>query len=233
MLYNVCIMKLKVREKEKAIRLRKHGHSYKDILKVVPVAKSTLSSWLKDLPLTNEEKHYLKKRLDNNISHGMIKAAAAHRRNRLEREKLIFNEARKEFDKFAHDPLFHTGIALYWAEGAKRSSMFQFSNSDTEMMRVMLFWVEKFLNRKRQGIFVRLYMHKPYIHENWEQHWAKEIQIPIKNFKKTIYKPTGLLVKKRPNYKGCLRLEVPKSTRDRIKIIFWFNMLVEYYENNR
>lgn len=226
-------MRALVQEKEKAIGLRKKGYSYKEILKDVPVAKSSLSLWLKDLPLTHAEKQVLKKRKDSNISHGRIKAASAHRQNRLEREKLIFEEAKIEFKRFVGDPLFHTGIALYWAEGAKRSNMFQFSNSDPEMMKVMIFWVEQFLDRKRKNMFARLYMHKPYIHEEWEKYWAQEINISIKNFKKTTYKPTGLLVKKRPNYKGCLRLELPKSTKDFKKIVFWCNMLVEYYESKR
>ena len=37
-------MKLRVQEKEKAIKLRKSGYSYKDILKEVKVAKSSLSN---------------------------------------------------------------------------------------------------------------------------------------------------------------------------------------------
>ncbi|MEK7178875.1 MAG: hypothetical protein AAB727_01300 [Patescibacteria group bacterium] len=226
-------MKLKVREKQEAVTLRRSGYSYNDILKKIPVAKSTLSLWLKDLPLTKEEKQYLKKRKDSNINRGRIKAATAHRRNRIEKEKLIREEAKKEFKKFIKDPLFHTGVALYWAEGTKRGDMFQFSNSDSAMTHIMLCWIEKFLKRKRSEIFARLYMHKPYAHEEWEKYWAKEINIPLENFKKTVFKPTGLLVKKRPNYKGCLRVELPKSTKDRVKIIFWIKMFIEYSQNQR
>jgi transposase len=50
-------MKSKVREKEKAIELRRQGYSYKDILAQVPVAKSSISLWLQNLPLTAEEKN--------------------------------------------------------------------------------------------------------------------------------------------------------------------------------
>jgi orotate phosphoribosyltransferase-like protein len=49
-------MKKLVQEKEKAVELRRKGLSYKEILKQVPVAKSSLSLWLKDLPLTKDEK---------------------------------------------------------------------------------------------------------------------------------------------------------------------------------
>lgn len=210
--------------------MRRLGYSYNEIIRESGLAKSTLSEWLKNLPLTEEEKRYLKKRRDKNISHGRVKAATAHRKKRLERDKMLFTVAKEEFKSFIRDPLFHTGIALYWAEGSKRSGLFQFSNSDQSMMRVMILWVERFLGRKREEIFGRLYMHKPYIHEKWEESWSYATGIPFKNFKKTIYKPTGLLVKKRPHYRGCLRLEVPKSTSEKKKVVFWSAMLARYYK---
>jgi len=52
-------MNAKVQEKEMAVKLRRDGYSYNDILGVVSVAKSTLSNWLKDLPLTENEKKML------------------------------------------------------------------------------------------------------------------------------------------------------------------------------
>ena len=41
----------KKKEKAKAIRLRRKGKSYNEILEKVPVAKSTLSRWLRDVSL--------------------------------------------------------------------------------------------------------------------------------------------------------------------------------------
>jgi len=223
-------MRTKVQEKEKAIFLRRKGYSYNDILKEVSVAKSTLSNWLKDLPLTKDEKDILRHRKDSNISRGRIKAAAALRRRRIEREKILLQESRKEFNRFIADPFFQVGLALYWAEGSKRSSSFGFPNSDTDMIDLMLTWIEKFFGIERGNIKVRLYIHKPYMHENCELYWSKEISVPMENFQKTTYKPTGLLVKKRPNYKGCLRIELGKIAYVK-KMIFWQKMLVEYYDN--
>jgi len=221
-------MKSKVQEKEKAIFLRRKGCSYNEIIQDVSVAKSTLSNWLKDLPLTEKEKRCLKQRRDSNISRGRIKAAAALRSRRIEREKILFKHAQREFKIFIKDPFFQVGVALYWAEGAKRSSSFGFPNSDTTMISLMLAWIERFFGIKREDIKVRLYIHKPYAHENCEIHWSKKISVPIENFQKTIYKPTGLLVKKRPNYKGCLRIELGKIFYVK-KMAFWQNMLVAHY----
>ena len=221
-------MRSLVREKQRAVELRKKGYSYRDILKEVNVSKSSISLWLQKLPLTDIEKKYLKSRHDSNISLGRIRAATANRSNRLQRDKELFGEARDEFQKFSADPFFHVGIALYWAEGAKRDSTFAFVNSDEEMMMVMVMWIEKFLKISREVFSTRLYIHKPYAHERCEEFWSKKTGIPIRNFRKTVYKPTGIGVKKRPDYKGCLRLMAGGMTALR-RLSFWQHMLVEYY----
>ena len=220
-------MRSKVQEKKLAIALRKKGYSYKDILQEIPVAKSSLSLWLKDLPLTYSEKKYLKKRKDANISRGRIKSATALQDNRKRREQILYEEAQKIFKECAHDHLFQVGIALYWAEGAKRNTYFSFSNSDSDMVLLMIRWMERYLNVNRASIHSRLYIHKPYAHEGCEEYWAGAIGIPRKLFKKTVYKPTGRLVKKRPSYKGVLRISTNAEHLKKMK--YWMQMLIECY----
>lgn len=222
-------MKALVREKEKAIALRKKGLSYKDILKQVPVAKSSLSLWLKDLPLTEAEKKVLKKRNDANISVGRIRAGAVLHQNKLDRDQALLEEAKITFEKYKHNVLFHTGLALYWAEGAKRNEQFLFMNSDEAMIRTMLIWLESFTENTRIELGYRLFIHRPFARDNWEAWWQKYLGVTEKQFKKTILKPTNLGVKKRPNYKGCLRVEVPRSTDLLTKVKFWMKMQIEYH----
>jgi hypothetical protein len=216
-------------EKIEAIRLRKKGFSYREILEVVPVAKSTLSVWLENEGLTDEERAVLKRRRDDNISVGRIRAAASLHRLKLDRDAILLIEAKQEFENFKNDSFFHTGLALYWAEGSKRSNTFTFVNSDCAMIVIMLDWMERFLGVKRTQVSARLYLHKPYAHENCEKYWSNSIGIPVQNFRRTIYKPTGLLIKKRPNYMGCLRIEVGKVTYFR-KYQFWQKMMLEDYK---
>lgn len=220
-------MKSKVREKEVAIRLRKKGCSYNDILRHVDVSRSTLSVWLKDLSLTQEEKASLRHRRDSNITTGRIKAAAANRRNRLLRTQELFNRSKDDFAIHKESSFFHAGLALYWAEGAKRNSYFSFSNSDVNMVELMVRWMEMFLHIDRSTLHIRLYIHKPYAHENCEQFWADRLGVKIDSFKKTIYKPTGKLIKKRPQYKGVLRIST--NIEDLRKMQFWIQMLIEHH----
>jgi len=225
-------MRALVREKEEAIRLRKQGLSYQDILRKVLVSKSTLSLWLQDLPLTSSEKHLLKNRTTDNISKGRIRAAASLHQLRERRDLIVFNEAKEEFAKYKADPFFQLGIGLYWAEGSKRSSSFGFTNSDSDMVNVMISWIEQYLGVERSRIYLRLYTHKPFADEQQEEYWSKQTGILPLNFKKTIYKPTGLLVKKRPMYRGCIRVELG-SVRYLRKLAYWQQMLIEHYGKER
>lgn len=224
-------MQLLVREKNRAIELRKKGFSYREILRTVHVSKSSLSAWLKDTPLSENERRLLKDRIHGNITRGRLKAAAALRANREQRDRILFSKMETLFKKHKHEYLFLIGIALYWAEGTHRSNFFAFTNSDPEMVSVLLDWIERYFQLERKEIKVRLYIHKPYAHEHCEEHWSKRIHVPIKNFKKTIFKPSGRLVKKRPEYKGCLRVELTNGLAHR-KITFLIRLFLDDYRKS-
>jgi hypothetical protein len=222
-------MKALVQYKEQAIEFRKKGYSYKEILAELPVAKSSLSLWLKDTPLTLTEKMVLRNRIDSNISRGRIKAAAAARNNRLERERARLPEIKRLFEKYKNDTLFQLGIGLYWAEGAKSSGSVLFVNSDASMVNIILKWIETYTEYSRVDLRYRLYVHKPYVHEECDKWWAKVLQVPLTQFTAISYKPTSKGVKIRKNYKGCMRVEVPKSTILLHSFKIWTSMLVEYH----
>lgn len=222
-------MRSRINEKQRAILLRREGLSYKEISAKLGVAKSSLSVWLQNIPFSEEEKRALRNRKDANISRGLMRAAATHTRNRLQRETLYFAEAKGEFKRFLHEILFHIGIALYWAEGTKRSNQFLFMNSDEEMIVLMLKWLELYAESDRSLLRYRLYIHKPYAHEDLEEIWAKKMCVTTAQFGKTIYKPTALGIKRRPSYKGCMRIEVPKSKKLLCKMRFWQSLQVEHF----
>lgn len=225
-------MQQKVRDKERVIKLRQRGFTYRNILKEVAVSKSSVSLWLKDLPLTEGEKKVLKRSKDSAIKRGRIRAAASLRFAREDRDRVIFFEAKKEFSLFISESLFQVGLALYWAEGSKRSNQFAFTNSDFQMINLMVDWMERYFSIPRSEIRARLYIHKPYAHERCEEFWSSKTGISIKNFRRTIYKPTPLLIKKRPGYRGCIRIEVGKVAFFR-KMVFWQQMFLEHYKKER
>jgi len=76
---------MKSKLKDKAIDLRKQGLSYSEILKKIPVAKSTLSDWLHSVGLSKNQKQRITEKKLAAIKRG----GEAKRRKRIEKTKKI------------------------------------------------------------------------------------------------------------------------------------------------
>jgi len=202
-------MKLRVQDKLTAISLRMEGYSYKEIMERLPVSKSTLSGWLRYIKLSTQQEDRLREKIVARSNLGRAKGAITNRRKRQERENKVIKQAEESFTLHTSEPFFTFGIAMYWAEGAKKSAMFQFMNSDPRIIKLMVEWVERYIGASRQKeVFFRLYIHDVYAHENNEEFWSGYLNVPIERFKKTIYKPTPHQIKRNPEYKGCMRIEI-------------------------
>ena len=117
--------------KNKAIKLRKRGFSYSEILKQISVAKSTLSGWLKDVGLSKRQKQKVtKKKLE-----AALRGGKARKDNRISITKKIYEESKKDIGDISRRELWLMGVMLYWAEGHKEKEYrpgtgVQFTNSD-------------------------------------------------------------------------------------------------------
>lgn len=200
-----------VDNKSEAVSLRKLGYSYTEISgKMGGVAKSTLSGWLKGIVLTNKQSSRLLAKSKAAGQVGRQIGANTNRQKSLERVANIQVEADEEFVANHHNKLFLIGIALYWAEGNQKTHRFQFTNSNPEMINVMLRWLE-LVGCEDSQIKFRLYIHKPYQDENCEEYWQKITGFERGSFQKTLLKPTKHNTKKNPDYKGCLKIDVNGS----------------------
>lgn len=203
-------MKSRVQDKIKAISLRMQGYTYQQIMAEVPVSKGLLSGWLQKVRLNGEQENILLENMNKRSKMGVAKAAASNMARRKKREVVAIVEAERLFETYQHDPIFILGVALYWAEGGKRTSEFQFMNSDVAMTKFMIYWVQKYLGIPKGDISIRLHTHADFVLEKYEDFWSKATGIPLQQFKKTIYKPNEKhgVFKKNPAYKGCARLGV-------------------------
>ena len=78
--------------KQKAIELRKKGKTYSEILKVVPVAKSTISLWLRDVGLTTTQKQNITEKRRQAQRRG----TEAQRNKRLKKQTNLIESALKD-----------------------------------------------------------------------------------------------------------------------------------------
>ena len=226
---------MKQKFKERAIKLRKEGLSYSEIMKIIPIAKSTLSDWLHSVGLSKKQKQRLTEKKLASIRRGWEKV----KKIRLDRTQNIFNKSKEDISKLKinKDSLFLMGLMLYWAEGSKqkenRVSVSQgviFSNSDPKMIVFFINWIKKILKFADDLIVPEIYIHenKRDEIEKVKIFWSKATGIPFKKFDKIYYKKHNVNSNRKKtgeNYFGLLRIRVKKSTDLNRRITGWINAL--------
>lgn len=211
--------------KTKAQHLRRRGKTYSEIQDILgPLAKGTLSNWLKPIELTEIQKERIRKKITDRSVLGRQKGGWKNHQKRLDRIANIQSAARREFSHLCINKFFLTGLVLYLAEGSRKTERFQFMNSDPFLVKIIMKWLNKFHKISTANIKARLYTHKIFIDENHEKFWSSFLNIPLTQFLKTIYKPTLHKIKKNPGYKGCLRIEI-SGTELFWKIMKWRDIL--------
>ena len=215
--------------KEKAIILRKSGKTYSEILKEIPVAKSTLSLWLREVGLASAQKQNItQKRLD-----AALRGAIRRKTNRIESTKKIKWEAAKEIGKLNDKVFWLVGAALYWAEGSKQKEHCVgtgalFTNSDPIMVKFYCEWLQKYCKINKSDVKFELYIHEGCDVESAKSYWKRIIPlmgdkiIPVR-FKKGNSK--SYRKNKGKNYFGVIRIVVKRSTSLNRRIMGWVEEL--------
>lgn len=208
----------KTLERERAIELRKNGFTYSEILEKIPVAKSSLSLWLRSVGLSKRVKHRLteRKRL------AQLKGAEARRKQRILRTNEIFERAEKDIKYISRRELWLMGIMLYWAEGSKEKpnhpgSGVQFGNSDPDMIKLFLKWLYDVCNIGDEKIKFEIYIHENSKNNLAEvkRYWSKVTNYPIDRFSCIYFKKNKIKTNRKNTgslYYGLLRVRVRSSS---------------------
>jgi hypothetical protein len=218
-------MLAKFKEREAAIELRKQGYSYSEILKKIPVAKSTLSLWLRSVGLAKRQKQ----RLSEKKRAGQLKGAQTKREQRILLSEKIKNEAAKEVGTINERELWLIGIALYWAEGTKQkesnpSQKVRFSNSDPRMIKLFLKWLTEKCLVPLEELNLEIYIHETAKIEEAKKYWSHVLNLPLTKFQKVRLKKHKIKTNRKninKNYYGLLAINVKRSTNLNRKIMGW------------
>lgn len=221
--------------KEKAINLRKQGKTYSEILREIPVAKSTLSLWLRSVSLSRKQEQRLtKKKLA-----AALRGSQARRAKRLKDTRVIIKDAIHEVSqiKIDREKLLLMGSMLYWAEGDKEKTYgpgvrLGFSNSDPYMIKIFLRWAEQCLKISKDRVTFRIYLHEnnQYRTNEVRHYWAEHTGFLIDKFGKIAYKhhKIGSLRKNvGDNYFGLLKVQITQSTNINRRVTGWIQGIVE------
>lgn len=175
----------KLREKEIAIRLRKNGHSYNEIISKVNVSKDTVSRWCRDIELTQLQ---LKRLHDNKLlgaTKGRLLGARRQKEKRVNETHGYLIAGVKDVGQLTRRERFLVGIALYSAEGTKSDGQVVFSNSDPKLIKFMSDWFNDFCNIHPSKFRGRLWIHTNRDEQKAKMYWSKLTNIPLTQFYKS------------------------------------------------
>lgn len=220
-------MRSKFFEKEKAIKLRKKGYSYSEILKSVGVSRSTLSEWLRHVTISNIQIDRLRLRNEKARKLGSI----ALKIQRITKSEKIIKQSIAEIGNIDINTLRIIGATLYWTEGSKQnehepSKELIFTNSDPKMIRTYLLWLVKCLSIKNDDIKFEIYIHETYNKTSRElsEYWSKVTGFTSDKLSKIYFKKNKVnsyRKNKGEYYNGVLRVTVRKSTDINRKVMGW------------
>ena len=177
-----------------AIKLRKSGLSYSQIRDRLSVSKSSLSLWLRDLPLSD---HRLRALRDNSQVR-IEKSRETKRKKKEQRRTKVFDKVSLDIQK-SQDPFFVSGFYLYWGEGTKSSEYtIAFTNSDSSMIQAFIEWT-RLLGVDKTLLKIKLNLYADQDENDMKKLWSKVTGVPLGNFYKT-YTKSSLLARR--SYKG-------------------------------
>lgn len=219
----ILIMKSKLNYKKIAILLRKRGLSYNEISKEIPIAKSTLSVWLKTVQLSKKHQD----RLYSKRIHYLTLGSQSQKERRLRQVEIITNTAKGEISVPISDDAYRLfGAALYWAEGTKGGSLV-FTNSDPHLILFMTKWLQKVFAISPDFLKASLNIYSQQNENLIKYFWSDLTGIPIGNFNRTFIKPKNKNFKKNNLYYGTIKIYVPKSTDLQIRVFGWVKKVLD------
>lgn len=171
--------------REQAISLRKQEFSYSEIKKRLNVSKSTLSYWLRDLPLSKEKILELRRSGWSKGEASREKYRATMRERKDEKARLVYEEHKKKFSNISDESIFIAGLMLYLGEGSKKKdSTLAIANTDPNTITFFIGWLEKYLDVSRSEIRIQLHLYENMDTEREQKYWQKILRLKYEQFYK-------------------------------------------------
>lgn len=197
---------MKLKEKGHAIRLRKEGMTLNEITARVGVAKSSVSLWVRNLPLSSKAQARVA-----SLKTAGQKAAQISNTAKTQSKLLAAKEEAQNVIKTITvnpDIALLSCALLYWCEGEKdkNDTSFTFSNSDSQLIRAFMKLMRCAIELDERKFRVRMHLHEYHNELTQKKFWSEITGISEHQFSKTYWKPhTGKTIK--IGYPGCIHIE--------------------------
>jgi hypothetical protein len=219
----------KIEDKYRAQELRRKGLSYKEILQIISVSKSTISLWCKDIKLTEKQKIRLLNKKQFGQKKGSLVAAENKREARIKRTKNIKDLAKKDVGRIINRDKFIAGIALYAAEGTKRDGRAAFANSDPQLIKFMTNWFMNIAKVPKEKMRGAIWLHEGLNEAKSKKFWSDLTGISKNQFHKTYIakvKNGSKKIRKNIHQYGVFTVRFSDSSIHR-KIMGWISAIFD------
>lgn len=171
-------------EREQARVLRAGGMSVKDIARQLGVSKSSISVWVRDIPLSDAQQAALQEK--HRQYEATLKGSQANREKGL-RQRLTFQQEGRARAREG-DTLHLAGCMLYWAEGAKDRTSLRIVNSDPDMLAFFCRFLREALSVPDEKMTVRVicYTNNGISVDEIETYWLTLLGLPRECLRRTI-----------------------------------------------
>lgn len=172
-------------EKRKVIELRRRGKSYSEIKKIVKISKSSLSLWLRNIPLTEKQILRIKGKKEQTIE----RFRETMSRKRARRTSGYYVDQSKKWLPLSDRELYLAGLFLYLGEGGKTSrNTVNICNTDPSVMKFVLFWMLNSLKVPKNEIRLNLHLYSDMDIEKESNYWLKQLGLTKKHLNKPYIK---------------------------------------------
>lgn len=186
----------RTKDKEKAIQLRLEGKSYGQIKSELGISKSTLSEWLKNMPLSEERMRELCGHNEQRIEH--YRETCRKRKEKILKD--VYDIEKKVILPLSKRDLFIAGLFLYWGEGGKtKNAELVLSNTNPAMLKFFIYWAENSLDFPRSAMKIKLHLYKDMDINKEIEFWMKQLAVKREQFIKPYIKDSN---KSSLTYKG-------------------------------
>jgi hypothetical protein len=203
--------------------LRRQGLSYGEIMELIPVKKSTLATWCREVDLTQDQIEAIRERRAQ--IPGIPVDTNWRRREEIEQLRSI---AREVATDLIDDPFWVAGLVLYWAEGTKGRNRVSVANADPRALRLFIRWLRTYVDPEAR-FTIHLHLHEGNDEEAAKQYWRSETGLDQANFIKTFIKPSGTGHRKNHLPHGICTVRMRKASDGWNVVMEWIDAAADLF----
>lgn len=215
--------------KPKAIKLRQNGRSIRFIESRLKIPRSTLSLWFRGIILTDKQKSKLKKEWLKGLVKARVKAVIWHNAQKAIRITEAKLAARNTFKKLniSDRNIIELAVSmLYLGEGNKKGDSTSIGNSNPLILKFFISALKLAYDYDQLKIKCELHLRSDQNADQIRKYWAKELNLPLKNFTSISIDQRTRGSKTYLDYKGVCVLQCGSISIQR-RLVFLSNLFCD------